>query len=57
MRINNVCPFCGDIVSVRDKTADYVISGRGRFAVKQLLHHKCTERRVERGKKKTDVQT
>lgn len=57
MRINNVCPFCGDIVSVRDKDADYVISGRGKFAVKQMYHHICTERKMKHGKKKTDVQT
>lgn len=56
MRVNNVCPFCRDIVSVRDKDADYVISGRGKFAVKQMYHHICTERKVKHGKK-TNVQT
>lgn len=54
MTIKNICPLCGDLVSVRDKTADYVISGRGRFATKQLLHHKCVEGRVKRGIQKTD---
>lgn len=52
MMINNICPLCGDLVSVRDNSADYIVRGKGRFAVKQLLHHKCVERRqFHNGKK------
>lgn len=47
MRVNNICPFCGDFVSLRDETADYIVSGRGRFSVKQLLHHKCVKMQKE----------
>ena len=54
MIIKNICPLCGDLVSIRDKDADYVVSGRGRFATKQLLHHKCVEGRCKRGIQKTD---
>ena len=56
MRVRNICPICGDLVSVRDTDADYVVSGRGRFAVKQLLHHKCvkTMREVRHGIQKAD---
>lgn len=49
MIIKIICPICGDLVSARDKTADFIVSGRGRFATKQLYHHKCVE-----GRKKND---
>lgn len=51
MRVNNICPLCGDLVSVRDDSADYIVRGKGRFSVKQLLHHKCVERRQLRNGK------